>query len=331
MRTIARLLILAVLAPVVVGCSWLKSQLNTDQDRQAPRGTGPLEPRSADKFVRYWNMRAARLQSVQYNQVHLRVSGKDVPVPVNLDGNLAAAQPRDFRMTGRGRALAITMDLGSNANEFWMYLQVPGEKPTYVYASHADFEAGRAKLPGGVPFDPDWVMQALGMVTLPENANYDQVSAGSGPVKKFDPVPPAVMSVPRNERDRTYTLAWEVRPAGRPPVRKEIVFDADPALGERPQVKRHLVKDLKGKVLASAEVKAARTIQLNSDPDQAVQYPTHLVLKWEEQKFEMDLTLEGGRDRAQVNHLTPADAGRLFTRRDYPNVGAVDLAGGAFR
>ena len=27
-------------------------------------------------------------------------------------------------------------------------------------------------MPGGIPFEPDWVMQALGMTTLPPNNQY---------------------------------------------------------------------------------------------------------------------------------------------------------------
>jgi hypothetical protein len=315
MRTIGLLLVAAVLAPAV-GCSWIKSQIRDDADQG--RGRGPIPPcPSAEYLVEYWNLRADRLQSIEYNQVHIKVSGKDVPSPVgvNLDGQLAAAQGRNFRMTGSGRAIAIKMDLGSNPDQFWMYLQAPGDKPVYVFASHTDFETGRAKMPGGIPFDPDWVMQALGMMTLAPPGG---------------PAAPAYTAA-ANTRDRTYTLAWPARtPAGQP-VRKEIVFDADPATGTRPQVKRHVVKDAKGKVLASAEVKSAHTLRLNDDPKKAVQYPTQLVLRWEEPKFEMDLTLETPREPAAVNQLTQDQAARYFTRRDYPNVSAIDLAGGTFR
>lgn len=331
MRTMRLILLAAVLAPAV-GCSWIKGQMNGDQDRY--RGVGPLEPRPPEDFVAYLNLRAGRLQSIEYKQVHMRVSGKDIPVPVvNLDGNLAAAQGRHFRMTGSGRALALKVDLGSNPEQFWLYLQAPGDKPRYVFASHTDFDAGRAEIPGGIPFEPDWVMQALGMVTLPPTNAYERlpVATDARGRKAGDPPAGPATSVPRNDRDRTYTLAWPVTTPTGQPVRKEIVFDADPALGTRPQVKRHLIRDPRGKLLASAEVKAARTVQLNNDPRQAVQYPTHLVLRWEEQKFEMDLTLEQGQERAAVNQLSEEQARRLFTRRDYPNVSAIDLAGGALR
>ena len=95
----------------------------------------------------------------------------------------------------------------------------------YVFASHTDFETGKAKLPGGIPFEPDWVMQALGMTTLPAERTSTRV--------KID------------EQDRTYTLSWPaITPAG-VSVRKEIVFDGDAATGNQPQVKKHVIRDAK--------------------------------------------------------------------------------------
>ena len=99
--------------------------------------------------------------------------------------------------------------------------------------------------------------------------------------------------------------------------------------GNRPQVKKHVIRDAKtNKVIASAEIKAAQTVQVGTDPTTnyplAIQYPTHVVLKWAEPKFEMDLTLR----QAQVNpQLTDEQARRLFTRPDRTyNQSPVDLA-----
>jgi hypothetical protein len=321
MRTIALLLVAAVLAPAVGGCSWFKNQISGEQVKKG----GPVEPCPPESLVYHWNVRAERLQSLQYEQVRVHVSGKDVPgLGVNLEGSLVAAQGHNFRMTGQGRALPIKMDLGSNPDQFWLYLQAPGDQPRYVYASHADFQTGKARMPGGIPFDPDWVLQSFGLLPLSPANQYDQMPVGSAGRKPpaGDAKPAPTMTVPRNEKDRTYTLSWPARTPTGQPIRKEIVFDADPAVGTRPQVRRHVIKDAKGNVVATAEVKAAKTIDLNGDPQQAVQYPTHVVLKWTDPRFEMDLVL----DQAQVNRLPPDEARRLFTRRDYPNVDAVDMA-----
>src|SRR5439155_20547163 len=138
-------------------------------------------------------------------------------------------QGHNFRMTGSGRALPIKLDLGSNPDQFWLYLQAPGDQPRYVYASHADFQSGKARMPGGIPFEPDWVLQAFGLVPLSETNQYDQMPQTAGRRATGDVQPAAVNSVPRNEKERTYTLAWPARTPTGQAVRKEVVFDADPA------------------------------------------------------------------------------------------------------
>jgi len=246
----------------------------------------------------------------------MRASGKDLGlVSVTLRGDLAAAQPRKFRLVAQG-AMAGKVDLGSNDQQFWMYLN-DTKQPVYVFCSHQDFESGKARLPGGLPFEPDWVMQALGMVHLPDPRG-PQTPQG---------VPYTV--TPSERGERAYTLSWSATtPAGQP-IRKEVVFAADAADPARhqSQVKRHVMRDEKSKkVIASAEIKSARTVTV-TDPrtrqPAAAQYPTHVVLRWEEQKFEMDLTLE----QAQVNQPMPEEqARRLFSRPDIRGTPAVDLA-----
>lgn len=304
MRTFRLLLVAVVLAPAV-GCSWIE-KWKTDNNT-GPRPSGKLPDVNPNQLVTYLNDRSSRLQSLQYDNVRIRVFEKGIPMPGGLDGNLACSQPRNFRMVGDGRAASAKFDLGSNSDHFWVFVQAPTEKPMYVFASHTDFEAGRAKLPGGIPFDSDWVMQALGMTLLP---------------------PAAAYNVAINDRERTYTLSWPATTPSGLQVNKEIVFDGDTATSNRPQVKRHVMRDAKTKkILCSAEIKSAHTHQVGSDPKTgyplAVQYPTSMILKWEEQRFEMDLTLE----RAHVNRtVSPEEANRMFTRPVVPNVQAVDLA-----
>lgn len=329
-----RLLLAALLLAPGVGCAWLKS--HGWADGRGPKPSGPIEPVAADQLVNHLNDRAADLRSVEYDAA-ARVSGKGIPIPVTLDGDLAAAQPKSFRMVAKGK-MAGKVDLGSNDQQFWVYVEVPREEPYFRYASHADFQAGRAPLPGGIPFDPDWVMQALGMTALDPAAPYEQVDHARlphmerpklrpGEAGMPNPGPPSVSkTVPINTRDRTYTLRWPTAtPAGRR-VLKEVVFDADQATGTRPQVKRHLMKDeATGKVIASAEVVAVGTAAgPPGRPD--VRYPTRVQLKWPEQDFSMDLDLRA----AQVNRLGPEQmAGRqLFDRPDrlYQQVSPINLA-----
>ena len=57
----------------------------------------------------------------------------------------------------------------------------------------SDFESGKAQLPGGVPFEPEWVMQALGMTRFPLENQY---------------------RVEVDQRARVYKLTWPAKTPG---------------------------------------------------------------------------------------------------------------------
>jgi len=305
MRSFTMLLIAATLASAI-GCKWIDDLKQGAQAR--PKNTGAIPEVSADQLVNFLNERAEKLRTIEYNDTRLRVSGKGIPVPATLDGNLAAAGPRYFRMVSSGRVAAAKLDMGSNPQEFWVYVAAPGDQPMYVYASHSDFESGKARMPGGIPFEPEWIMQTLGLVTFPSTHQY---------------------AVAVNDRDRTYTLSWTTPTPGGGSVRKEIVFDADPATGARPQVKKHMLRNARTNALiATAEIKAAQTERVGvvrgTELPAAIQYPTHIVLKWEDPRFEMDLNL----DKAVVNQSMTDDPTRrgYFARPDIKGATPIDLA-----
>lgn len=262
MRVLRLLIAMILIAPT--GCAWIKGGMGMRPTNHDPNA-GPLPPVQPEQLVGYLNERASRLESITYYDVRLRAFEKGIPTPA-LTGTMGCAQPRNFRLVAQGN-IGGNLDLGSNSDQFWAYVKATGQ-PLFIYASYADFESGRAQLPAGMPFEPDWVMQVVGMTKLDPGANY---------------------VVSTNDRERTYSLSWPARTPQGLDIRKEIIFAGDPATANQPQVRRHLVKDAKtGKVICNAEVKRAQTMQLGNG---VLQYPTQVSLRWEQQSFEMDLTL----------------------------------------
>ncbi len=305
MRLFLYALCAAALALPGGGCEWMKRQgLGGRPEPIAPRGRGDLPPVTSQQLVGYLNQRAAPLNAVTYNDVRVRVK-EDRSLPINLSGNLACAQPRSVRMVCEHAVAGKQLDLGSNEREFWIYAKPLPENSNFLYCSHTDFEAGKVNLP--FPFEPDWVMQAVGMVRFPEDNKYD---------------------VKVDQERRVYVLSWEARTPQGQPLRKEVEFRGDPAVGTQPQVTRHAVRDANGQVVAAADVKRAQTLTLGVDPQgrpAAAQIPTNVVLTWPAMKFEMDLTL----DEPRVN--PNQDSARLFTRPTIRGTNPVDLARYEFR
>lgn len=309
MRSLRLMLVACLLAPAV-GCAWMRENMGIGH--REPKSTGAVPKVTADQLVGYLNAQAGRLQSLTYGDATVSAREGLLRYPT-LRGNLSAAQPRNFRLTATGGLVDAKIAFGSNPEQFWVYCSAPTMQPTYVFASHTDFQEGKARLPGNIPFEPEWVMQALGMTTFPTDLPYTATA---------------------DERARTYILSWPDKTPSGAQVRKEIVFAADDADAGRnqPQVRKHLVRDAKGKVLCWAEVKSARTVPAGgTDPQTGrpfvVQYPTEVELRWEEQKFEMTLKL----DSAKVNQpMTPQDMRRQFDMPNIPGATPVDLAHARF-
>ncbi len=320
MRSLQLLLVVCLFA-LAVGCAYLKDRAGITEQH---KGAGPVPKVTSEQLVGYLNMQAGKLQTIAYGDTRVTAKEGDgikgaireMTYPT-LTGNLSASQPRNFRMVVTSQGVAdVRVDLGSNTDQFWVYFGVPTVPKTFVFASHSDFENGKAKLPGGMPFDPDWVLQALGMTTFPP------------------PSPTMQYTVKTDEVARTHTLSWPATAPNGMAIHKEIVFAADDADSghEEPQVRRHLIRDAKGKVVCSAEVKGAKTIPVGGTDPQTkrpyiIQYPTVVVLRWEEQKFEMTMKLSGARVNQQ---MTAEETRRLFTIPNIPGVSPVNLVEGRF-
>ncbi len=139
--TRVRLLLLAVLAfAPLAGCESL-SKWKPDLRRP----TGELKPVEPQQLVNYVNGHASRMQTLSA-EVQVTAGKSGTPLQATLDGNLSASQPRNFRMKAQGTGLAnVLVDLGSNRDQFWIYLDGMGADKLYVFASHTDFETGKAR------------------------------------------------------------------------------------------------------------------------------------------------------------------------------------------
>ena len=83
---------------------------------------------------------------------------------MTLSANIAVARPRQFRL--RATLLgANEVDLGSNAERFWFWIR-RSEQPYVITVGHDDLSRVRNQL--SLPFEPDWLIEALGVSPLAE-------------------------------------------------------------------------------------------------------------------------------------------------------------------
>jgi hypothetical protein len=296
-RTAALLALLAPLAPMALGgCEWLRG--STRADTVAP-ADGPVEARTGADLVAYLNRQSEAVQSVKYPRVLIDAQVGSDNFTLN-DSTLVCQKPRNFSLVGGKAVMGDIVVAGSNSQEFWVYNKF--SDPKYIVCSHADFERGVAQLP--FPFDADWALQALGM------SPYD---------------PNRVYKLDTDQAAREHRLSYEATTPQGATVTRTVVFAADAAQGNRPQVLRHLIADADGKPLATADITQVVRLSAGRKADGSetvVEVPTEVVLEWPTQKFRMKLELRS----PELNKpIPPADSRELFTRPQIRGVTPVNL------
>src|SRR4029078_5880788 len=73
------------------------------------------------------------------------------------------------------------VDLGSNDQEFWFWIS-KAEPPYLFHCSYNDFARGGVRLP--FPFQPEWVMEALGMAEYGSPQDYQLVCRGKAGLER---------------------------------------------------------------------------------------------------------------------------------------------------
>jgi hypothetical protein len=98
--------------------------------------------------------------------VHVRIDG----VPP-LSGTLIVEKPRRMRLkAGLVGISEMGIDVGSNDDEFWVWNKtaIGGQVPTILHDRHNEFALSAARQ--SLPLEPQWVIDAIGLMTLPEDA-----------------------------------------------------------------------------------------------------------------------------------------------------------------
>ncbi|WP_010583303.1 hypothetical protein [Schlesneria paludicola] len=142
------------------GCAGRRGMLimgTRDPMAKAPRLSCGSDPQM-EEVVAHLNRTTDRLQSWRASNVKIRTKG----VPVTLSGQLAVEKMHRVRLVVSS-PLGTEFDLGSNDQRFWVWSRQP--EPAFVTCKHENIDAVRQSY--GVPFEPSWLMEALGVSPLP--------------------------------------------------------------------------------------------------------------------------------------------------------------------
>jgi hypothetical protein len=284
MRQITSALGLAALL-LFAGCNkpwWRQPSANPP-----PKVVGP-ETVDAATLVSSLNANAQRLQSLQVDDLDIQAHADNQEV--GLVGVMSCQKPRNFRLMANCFG-SQAVDMGSNTQEFWWWIS-KADPPYLVHCAYQDLARGNVYLP--FPFQPDWVVEALGLGEYNPTGNY-QVKMNPQTVELIE---------------QTTSLQGQ-------PVRKVTVFDRATAGTAWPKVTAHVLQDSAG-----TEICSARIVDYRADKATGAVVPHQVVLSWPAQKIRLDMKLDG----VKVNALTEQRAAALFSRPQLRNVRDIDLA-----
>ena len=219
----------------------------------APRLRNSRNPR-VEEVVAHLNQNTDRIQSWRANRVRITADGW------LLSGTIAVQKGRHLRLevtSMRGKEV----DLGSNDERVWVWSR--DMDPGFVTCRHENLE--RARQQAGIPFEPDWLMQALGVEPIPT----------TGVTMQSDPA---------NEHVR---LVEHIVSAHGQPLRRAVVVDLKKGI-----VVEHALYNYNSIPIATAKLSDHRL-----DKDSGVVLPHRVVIELPQNKMAMTMCLSG----VQVN------------------------------
>ena len=146
-------------------CNWRQRSPLASTGPPAPQVLSPTA--TAPQIVEVVNQNTARIRTYVTNNASITVPGA-LGLPL-LRGNLAVERPRRVRLRAGTALTGDEVDLGSNDELYWLWSK-RNNPPAVLFARHADHRGSAAQQ--HLPIDPEWLLDALGLITLDPNAAY---------------------------------------------------------------------------------------------------------------------------------------------------------------
>jgi hypothetical protein len=293
-RKLQALLGLLVLTSVT-GCPPDGSRFNLLRP-SSTNPTPPTEPPSKDALVAYLNNNSANIPGIISKDVSLTYYLNPIgSIPLN-DCKLGAQGPRNFRLVANWNG-GQEVDMGSNEQEFWYWIK-KGEPPYQYFCSYQALEQGQVQYSMPFPFQPEWVLEAMGMGKYGSPEKYELAI---------------------DQKHQKFKLIEHTKSAQGTPVKKVIVFNSMRQIRDQdPQVTDFELRDEKtDKLICAAHITKRQIL----DKVSRAEIAREMELVWPAQNLRLGLQI----NNPQVTQQFPAD---IYVRKPLKNVPSFDLATG---
>jgi hypothetical protein len=295
MRTAALVALNALLLLAGTGCLNTRFADIFKRENTPREPTGPLpNVPTREALVDYLNANSERIRSMRIEDMSVRVS-QGGPFSPTIGAMMMVDKPRNFMLQASmlGKTMLV---VGSNNDEFWFW-NSKDKQPYQYYCSYRDFNEGRFPQQLPIAFQPEWLLEVMGLGSY-------------GPADRYQ-----VESDNRGIRlvEKTKT------PHGKP-IRKVILFNRREVQVPTPQVTGfQLLDEATGRELVTVQV--AKTQLIVIDAERAAIIPLDMEIRMNDENLRLGLIFKG----VKINPNIPEGA---FVRRPIPGVQSFDLARG---
>lgn len=264
------------------GCAWTRWSKRGELSAFGPKVPCRLPPHAtAEEIVQHLNQNVDKLQGWQARHVKLRANN------MPLQALIAVEKGQHLRIQVSSIA-GSEMDLGCNNEVFWFWTK-RGPQPAVRYAAHQQMDHVRETLQ--IPFEPDWLMEALGVAAI---------SLQGVTLEHAEGKPTSVLA------------SQHVSSTGRK-IRKTITVD-----NCHGRVLEHSVWDAEGRRIAHATFSNHRL-----DPESGVVLAHQIRIEWPQ--ADMSLAMDLG--QVEINPVgLPAQIWDMPHMPGYPVVNLEDIA-----
>lgn len=218
-------------------------------------------------------------------------------LPMSLKAMISVEAPRNFRLVVSGPVGGSEFDLGSNVEECWVWMKRQPRKQVLTCRLDS-LDQARRRFP--IPFEPDWLMEVLGVMPF------------DGEQLSFEELPNSPEGKPRAQLVGTHVTASGAE------WRKTTVVDACHGI-----VLEHAVHDDTDRLVARAVLSGHTRQRLPTDGRYSAAtgpvMPAAINIDWPDAQMDLSIVLNS----VDVNPSSNSDH---FTVPEYPGCERVDLS-----
>ena len=135
-----------------------------------------------DRTIAVVNANSAKIEQLQSTGATLKVPG----VPA-LRGSVSYERSQRFRLIADTSLTGVELDMGSNDQEFWMWVK-RNRPPAVYFCRHDEFHNSAVR--DVIPIDPAWIAEAIGVVYFDPGGRHEgPYAAGEGRIEIRTKVP----------------------------------------------------------------------------------------------------------------------------------------------